>query len=108
MPFEPSVTPSKRDCTDCYIAEYMHGHLGEEFEGIITSVTEFGFYVELPNTVEGLVMTESIPGGPYEFDGRFSLTQNSKKTYSIGDRVKVICAAANVPSGKIDFTVCKE
>ena len=98
----------ERDCTDCYIAEYMHGHLGEEFEGIITSVTEFGFYVELPNTVEGLVMTESIPGGPYEFDGRFSLTQNSKKTYSIGDRVKVICAAANVPSGKIDFTVCKE
>lgn len=98
----------ERDCTDCYIAEYMHGHLGEEFEGIITSVTEFGFYVELPNTVEGLVMTESIPGGPYEFDGRFSLTQNSKKAYSIGDRVKVICAAANVPSGKIDFTVCKE
>lgn len=96
----------ERDCTDCYIAEYMHGHLGEEFEGIITSVTEFGFYVELPNTVEGLVMTESIPGGPYEFDGRFSLTQNSKKTYSIGDRVKVICAAANVPSGKVDFTVC--
>lgn len=98
----------ERDCTDCYIAEYMHGHLGEEFEGIITSVTEFGFYVELPNTVEGLVMTESLPDGPYEFDGRFSLTQNGKKAYSIGDRVKVICAAANVPSGKIDFTVCKE
>lgn len=98
----------ERDCTDCYIAEYMHGHLGEEFEGIITSVTEFGFYVELPNTVEGLVMTESLPDGPYEFNGRFSLTQNGKKAYSIGDRVKVICAAANVPSGKIDFTVCKE
>lgn len=98
----------ERDCTDCYIAEYMHGHLGEEFEGIITSVTEFGFYVELPNTVEGLVMTESLPDGPYEFDGRFSLTQNGKKAYSIGDRVKVICAAANVPSGKVDFTVCKE
>lgn len=98
----------ERDCTDCYIAEYMHGHLGEEFEGIITSVTEFGFYVELPNTVEGLVMTESLPDGPYEFNGRFSLTQNGKKAYSIGDRVKVICAAANGPSGKIDFTVCKE
>lgn len=96
----------ERDCTDCYVAEYMHGHLGEEFEGIITSVTEFGFYAELPNTVEGLVMTESIPDGPYEFDGRFSLTQNGKKVYSVGDRVKVVCAGADVPSGKVDFTVC--
>lgn len=94
----------ERECDDCYIAEYMHSHLGEEFEGIIISVTEFGFFVELPNTVEGLVSVDSLKG-QYDFDGKFSLTSAGKPAYSVGDRVKVICSAADVPTGRVDFTL---
>ena len=97
----------ERDCDDCYIAEYMHGHIGEEFEGIISSVQEYGFFVELPNTVEGLVRLESLKDGPYDFDGKFTLTQNGKPVYRVGDPIKVICSAANVSSGQVDFTICE-
>ncbi|MBQ7782867.1 MAG: ribonuclease R, partial [Oscillospiraceae bacterium] len=66
----------ERECEDCYIAEYMTSHLGEEFEGMICGITDYGMYVELPNTVEGLVKMETLPDGVYEFDGHFSVTQN--------------------------------
>lgn len=96
----------ERDCEDCYIAEYMTGHLGETFEGIISSVQEFGFFVELPNTVEGLVSVESLKNGPYDYDGHFTFTKNGKSVYRVGDTVKVVCVRADVNSGKVDFTVC--
>lgn len=95
----------ERDCEDCYIAEYMSAHLGESFEGTISSVQEYGFFVELPNTVEGLVRIESLTGGPYDFDGKFAFTKFGKSVYRVGDKVKVICAAANVSSGQVEFSV---
>lgn len=101
----------ERECDDCYCAEYMTAHIGEEFEGIISSVQEFGFFVELPNTVEGLVRLESLKNGPYDYDGHFTLTKNGKNVYQVGGSVKVICANTNVSSGQVDFTVvgdCKD
>lgn len=94
----------ERDCEDCYKAEYMQQHVGDEFEGLISSVTEFGFYVELENTVEGLVHINSLPEGYYNYDGYFTLSDEySGKSYSVGDRVTVICSRADVNSGNIDF-----
>lgn len=94
----------ERECEDCYKAEYMQNHIGDEFEGIISNVTEFGFYVELQNTIEGLVHINTLPEGYYEFDGYFSIKDEySSNSYSAGDKVKVICAKADVNSGKIDF-----
>ena len=95
----------ERECDDCYVAEYMKAHIGEEFEGIITSVQDFGFFVELPNTVEGLVRVDSLKNGPYDYDGRFTFTKAGKPVYKVGDKVRVTCAAANVSSGQVDFTV---
>lgn len=95
----------ERDCDDCYIAEYMHGHIGEEFEGMIVSVQEFGFFVELPNTVQGLVRTDTLANGPYDYDGRFTLTKSGKPVYQVGNTIKVICSGANPGSGQVDFTV---
>lgn len=81
----------ERDCEDCYKAEYMQQHVGDVFEGLISSVTEFGFYVELENTVEGLVHINSLPEGYYNYDGYFTLSDEySGKSYSVGDRVTVI------------------
>lgn len=101
----------ERECDDCYIAEYMTGHIGESFEGTISSVQEFGFFVELPNTVEGLVHTDTLKNGPYDYDGQFTLTKEGKSVYRVGDIVKVVCAGANVSAGQVDFTVdgdCKD
>lgn len=94
----------ERDCEDCYKAEYMQQHLGEVFTGIISSVTEFGFYVELPNTVEGLVHVNSLPEGNYIYDGYFSIADEySSVVFTAGDRINVMVAGANVNNGKIDF-----
>ncbi|MDE6763263.1 MAG: ribonuclease R [Oscillospiraceae bacterium] len=95
----------ERSCDDCYAAEYMSAHIGEHFEGMISSVQEFGFFVELPNTVEGLVRLDTLKNGPYDYDGRFALTKEGKPVYRVGDKINVICAAANVSAGQVDFVV---
>ncbi len=95
----------ERECDDCYLAEYMTKHIGEAFEGTVSSVQEFGFFVELDNTVEGLVRVDSLANGPYDYDGHFTLTKEGKPIYRVGERVKVICVSANVAAGQVDFVV---
>lgn len=94
------------DCEDVYKAEYMSKHIGEQFEGTISSIKSFGMYVVLDNTVEGLVKIESMPGW-YEYDEQNLTLKNASSgaTYSIGDTVRVIVAGVDVPSGQIDFTL---
>lgn len=85
------------------MAEYMAGHINEEFEGIISSVTDFGVYVELENTVEGLVHINSMVDD-FEYDGLVTLTgEFTGQKLTLGDRVKVKCVGANVNNGNIDF-----
>ncbi|MCC8136162.1 MAG: ribonuclease R [Ruminococcus sp.] len=96
----------ERECEDCYKAEFMKPHLGEVFEGRISSVTEFGFYVTLPNTVEGLVHIRSLPEGEYDYSEPVSLTEKfSGVSYNLGDTVRILCSAVNVSEGKIDFVL---
>lgn len=96
----------ERDCEDCYKAEYMQGHLGESFTGRIISVMEFGFFVELENTCEGLVAVEELPTGEYNYDGAIKLTnKNSGVTYKVGDTITIKVAKADINSGKVDFTL---
>jgi len=96
----------ERECEDCYKAEYMKGFIGQYFEGVISSVTDFGFFVELPNTCEGLVKIEDLGDGEYNFDGFASLrNMNTGELYRIGDKVTVTLTNANVSSGKLDFTI---
>lgn len=76
----------------------------ESYDGIISSVTSFGMYVELPNTVEGLVRIEDLPDGEYFYDGVMELTDiHSGRRYRMGDRVRVRCVDANVNEGHVDF-----
>lgn len=98
----------ERSCEDCYKAEYMKSHVGETFDAIITSVTDFGFYVELPNTVEGLVHINTLPEDVYESDGMFSIIgEFTKRMFTAGDKVSVICTKTDVNSGNIDFELSK-
>ncbi|MGN1114247.1 MAG: ribonuclease R [Oscillospiraceae bacterium] len=96
----------ERDCEDCYKAEYMSSHIGEEYDGVISSVTDFGFFVLLANTCEGLVRTEEIGEGEYFYDGSGCLKNlNTGTTYSVGDSIRIKVLDANVNSGKIDFSL---
>lgn len=96
----------ERSCTDCYKAEYMQKHIGKQFEGIISGATSYGVYVELPNTVEGLVRFTNFPNGDYELVNPFEVLEtNTNVSYKTGDKVNVICTSSDVSSGKIDFQI---
>lgn len=103
---EITAVNAERDCEKFYAAEYMKSHVGEQFEGIISGVINSGFFVELPNTVEGRVDTFTLPEGEYEVRNGIMLVETLSNTaYAMGDRVKVTLAAVNVGAGQIDFTL---
>ena len=88
-------------------AEYMSYHLGEIFDGIISGVTAYGFYVELPNTVEGLVHITALSDDYYEFDEEnYELRgELTKKVYHLGQKVTVRVADADALKRTVDFSV---
>ena len=87
----------------------MASHLGEQFDGVVSGAAAYGIYVELPNTVEGLVRIEGFPEGDYSYDGLMQLTDSiTGRRYRIGDRVRVIAAAVDVSTGMVDFGLVDE
>lgn len=102
---EQDAQKCERDVDDMKKAEYMEGHIGEEFEGVISGVQEFGVFVELPNTIEGLVKLENMPKGGYAFiEDQLSLIhRSSKEKYSFGDSVIVKLISASKETSMIDF-----
>ena len=99
----------ERDCEDCYKAEYMKSQLGETFDGVITSLAPQGMYVTLESSIEGLVKPETLPGGPYEFDGLFEFfCPLTGQRFRIGEPVRVVCTGADVAAGHIDFELAGE
>lgn len=94
----------ERDCDDCYKAEYMQQHLGEIFDGIVSGITDFGFYVSLPNTVEGLVHVATLPESDWINDDSIAFREEQGTTsYRLGDSVRVQCTKVDVNSGNVDF-----
>lgn len=103
---EQRAMTAERDCEDCYKAEYMAQHIGERFDGVITSVTARSIYVELANTVEGMLRIESLPEGNYDYDGRVQLTEIASGThYRVGMPLRVLVAGADVSAGNVDFVL---
>ena len=102
---EQAAVDAEREVMDMKMAEYMESHIGEEFEGIITGVENFGFFVELDNMVEGLVHVNSLKGDYYNYVEELLclIGQNTKKRYTMGDSVKVKCVGASKEARTIDF-----
>ncbi|MCH3971615.1 MAG: ribonuclease R [Oscillospiraceae bacterium] len=95
---------SERSADDCFAAEYMAQHLGEEYEGVISGVTMRGVFVQLPNSVEGFVPVASFTDKHYEFDGQLSqVDEGTHERLTIGDSLKVVNVAADVSSRRVDF-----
>ncbi len=104
---EQNAVSAEREVVDMKMAEYMESHIGEEYEGIITTVTNFGFFVELPNLIEGLVHISTLPGYYNYVPEQLSLvSKGKKKKYRIGDTVRINVIAANKEIPAIDFEVC--
>jgi len=105
---EKNAESVERDVDDLYRVFYMTHHIGEEFDGIISSVTNFGVFVELDNTVEGMIRIDSLPQDQYEyFEDRFMLKGYNNK-FTIGDKVKVKSVRADILSKEIDFELVKK
>jgi len=104
---ERAAEEAERESEDLKKVEYMKAHEGEVFTGIIANVTSFGMFIELDNTIEGLVRMSSMEDDYYIYDEqRYSLVgERTRKVYRIGDIVSVILAKADISTRKIEFVL---
>lgn len=103
---EVRAMTAERDCEDCYKAEYMQRFVGKDFEGVITSVVAHGLYVELPNTVEGLLPLHALTKGSVAIAEGVSMTDElTGRVYRVGTSLSVRVAAVNIAQGHVDFAL---
>lgn len=106
---ERRADEAERETDKLKKCEYMAKFIGQEFEGVISGVTNWGMYVELPNTVEGLVRISELDDDYYIFDEeRYELVgEMTKKTYKLGQPVKVIVANTDRLLRTVDFVLAR-
>lgn len=102
---EQAAEKVERDVDDLYRVFYMTHHVGEEFEGKISGVTNFGVFVELENTVEGMVRIADLPRDSYEYDENEFVLKGAKEKFVIGNPVKVKCVRADILAREVDFVL---
>lgn len=102
---EKIATQVERDSVDIKKAEYMSKKIGEQYEGIISGVTQFGVFVELENTVEGLIRFENLGDEYYEYDAdhKILIGERTKETFKIGDKINIEVIDANKQEKRISF-----
>lgn len=102
---ERRAVDAERETDDLKKAEYMEDKIGEEFTGVISTVTNFGLFVELENTVEGLVHVSYLVDDYYHFNEQAQalIGEHTAKMYRVGDEVKVKVANVNLDERAVDF-----
>ena len=106
---EKIAQKAERDSIDLKKAEYMQDKIGEKYEGIISGVTNFGVFVQLENTVEGLIRFENLGNEYFEYDDmhKILIGEQTKKVYKMGDKVKIQVIEANKTLRRVGFAICK-
>ena len=102
---ERNAEKCEREVDDLWKAYLMKDRIGEEFDAIVSSVTNFGLFVELDNTVEGLIKIEDLPNDQYLFFEKQLKLKGQSYTFSIGDKLRVRLTNANIYTRKIDFAL---
>lgn len=104
---ELKAVEAEREVDDMKMAEYMEGHIGEEFDGKISGLTNFGIFVELDNMVEGLVHISAIGDDFFHYNSDIMaiVGDTTKKLYRLGDKLKVKVIRANKQEKQIDFEI---
>lgn len=100
---ERQAEEAERTVDDQKATEFMATKIGEEYEGIISGVTERGFYVELENTIEGFVSTLCLPQGAYEFNESRFMLSGVGQTYKLGQKIKIRVASVDIVLRHINF-----
>ena len=106
---ERKAIEAEREVEKMKKAEYMSYHVGEVFDGVISGVTGFGLYVQLDNTIEGLVRIDSLYDDYYEYEAeQYALRgRRNGKTYKLGDPVRIFVDNVNTDRGEIDFLLAE-
>ena len=102
---EEKAVALERKVADIKKAEFYENFIGEEFEGTIVSILNFGFFVEFPNKVGGLVHINSLIDGKYEHQKNGFVISNGKRTFTVGDKVRVTVIGSNKEEAKIDLCI---
>jgi len=107
---ERRAEEAEREVSKMKKVEYMMDHIGETFEGVISGITTWGMYIELPNTVEGMVRVSEMEGDYYTYDEeRYQMVgEHTKKIYKLGESVVVKVINADKLLRTIDFTLVEE
>ncbi|ATW25823.1 ribonuclease R [Candidatus Formimonas warabiya] len=107
---EKIAEDAERESLDMKKAEFMERHIGDTFEGIISGVTSFGMFVELDNTVEGLVHVSTMTDDYYQFEEKLIAFRgrHTRKMYKLGDAVKIVVSRVNVEDRSIDFELAAD
>lgn len=107
---ERRADDAEREVEKMKKAEYMEQFIGQSFDGVISGVTTWGMYVELPNTVEGMVRVADIPGDYYYFEEeRYQMVgEKTGKIYKLGQKVRVTVSAVDKLLRTIDFELNEE
>ena len=106
---EVRAVSAERDAEDCYMAEYMRQHIGEEYTGVVSGVTKNGLFVRLKSNVEGFVPMDLFTKNRFVFDD--IVTQkcvNTGRSFTIGDSLNIVVASAQVATGRVDFAPVNE
>ena len=101
---------AEREVDDMKMAEYMENYIGQEYEGFINTITNFGMFVELPNLVEGLIHVKSLKKDYFTYVPELlaMVGKSTKKTYRLGDTVKVRCVGASKETSQVDFEIVED
>ena len=102
---ERQADEAEREVEKMKKCQYMAGHIGQSYDGVVSGVTGWGMYVELPNTVEGMISLSALDGDYYEYDeNRHRLVGISTgKVYSLGQRLRVRVISVDTVGCTIDF-----
>ena len=97
----------EREVIDMKKAEYISKYINKEYNGVINSITSFGIYVSLPNTVEGLVHISNLRDDYYYYDEDLMVLTGERKhkVYRVGDKVRIKVIGTNVSEGEVDFMI---
>jgi ribonuclease R len=107
---ERRADDAERDTDKLKMVEYMEEHIGESFDGVISSITSWGIYVELPSTIEGMIRVSQLTDGHYEYDENHYEMVNWRngRRYKLGQKLKVRVAGIDKILRTIDFDIDRD
>lgn len=107
---ERRADEAERETDKLKKAEYMENHIGDVYEGVISGITAWGVYVELPNTVEGMIHVSKLPGDYFYYDENSyeMIGQDTGKRYALGEQIRIRVDCVERLTGTIDFSVCAD